>query len=184
MDNDAKLKKVLDDYLDRAFIYSIMLHRAERFYNTMKMLFKMPIILTSASLSIINSNQNFDENIMKTVNIIFNILTSVILAIGTAYQFEGRENEFKSAKNKFIKLASEIEAKQLSNDAIEPSYAMAIIERYDNIQEALDYDIPGFILKSTRKKWAGLKTLPIIINGVEKQRVSTLSTIPEERIVL
>jgi hypothetical protein len=183
MDIDTRLKRYIDDYLDRCFIYSIMLHRAERFYNRMKMLFKMPIILTSASLSIINSNPNFDQDIMKTVNIIFNILTSVILAIGTAYQFEGRENEFRSAKTKFIKLSSQLEAKQLSGERIDPSYVNSIIERYNNIEESLDYDIPGYILQSTRETWKGQKTLPIIINGVEKdeQHRKELAVIPEDR---
>jgi hypothetical protein len=182
MNNDIKLKRYLDDTLDRCFIYSIMLHRAERFYNRMKMLFKMPIILTSSALSIINSN--FDGETMKTVNIIFNILTGVILAVGTAWQFEARENEFKSAKNKFIKLSSEIEAKQLSNETIEPVYVNSIIERYNNIEENLDYDIPAFILQSTREKWKGQKTLPIIINGCEKDeqyRKDNMSVIPEDR---
>ena len=87
MNTDVKLKRYLDDTLDRCFIYSIMLHRAERFYNIMKMLFKTPIIITSSALSIINSN--FEGDQMKTVNIVFNILTGVILAVGTAWQFEG-----------------------------------------------------------------------------------------------
>ena len=193
MDTDTKLKRYLDDTLDRCFVYSIMLHRAERFYNRMKMLFKMPIILTSASLSIINSNPNFDEGIMKTVNIIFNILTSVILAVGTAWQFEAKEQEFSNAKKKFIKLSCEIEGKQLSNEKIDPAYVTSVIERYNNIEENLDYDIPAFILSSTREKYKGEKTLPIIINGVKKDEIhrpetisfnnSPLACIPENRVL-
>ena len=189
MNTDINLKRYLDDTLDRCFIYSIMLHRAERFYSRMKMAFKMPIILTSSALSIINSN--FDGETMKTPNIIFNILTGVILAVGTAWQFEAKEQEFSNAKKKFIKLSSEIEGKQLANEKIEPSYVFSVIERYNSIEENLDYDIPGFILQSTRERWKGQKTLPIIINGCAKEEIhrpvaismngSPLAVIPENR---
>ena len=189
MDTDIKLKRYLDDTLDRCFVYSIMLHRAERFYNRMKMLFKMPIILTSSAMSIVNSN--FEGDQMKTVNIVFNILTGVILAVGTAWQFEAKEQEFSNAKKKFIKLSCEIEGKQLSNEKIDPAYVYSVIERYNNIEENLDYDIPSFILNSTREKYKGEKTLPLIINGVKKEEShrpdnisfnsSPLAVIPEDR---
>ena len=184
MDSKTKLKRYLDDYLDRCFIYSIMLHKAEVFYNKLKMMFKMPIILTSSALSIINSN--FDGESMKTVNIVFNILTGVILAVGTAWQFEAKQQEFCNAKKKFIKLSSEIEGKLLSNEDIEPSYVNSVIEKYNNIEENLDYDIPGFILKSTREKWKGQKTLPVIINGCTKlehhrDNSISLNTIKEDK---
>ena len=166
IEQDIKLKRYLENTLDRCFLYSLMLHHAEVFYNRMKMLFKMPIILTSSALSIINSN--FDGETMKSVNIVFNILTGVILAVGTAWQFEAKQQEFCNAKKKFIKLSCEIEGKQLSGEKIDPSYVNSLIERYNNIEENLDYDIPGLILRSTRERWKGQKTLPIIINGVAK----------------
>jgi hypothetical protein len=191
MDTDTKLKRYLDDTLDRCFVYSIMLHRAERFYNRMKMLFKMPIILTSSAMSIVNSN--FEGDQMKSVNIVFNILTGVILAVGTAWQFEAKEQEFSNAKKKFVKLSCEIEGKQLSNEKIDPAYVTSVIERYNNIEENLDYDIPQFILKSTREMYKGEKTLPIIINGVKKDEIhrpetisfnnSPLACIPENRVL-
>ena len=184
MDNDTKLKRYLDDTLDRCFIYTIMLHRAERFNTRLKMLFKMPIILTSSAMSIVNSN--FDSETLKSVNVVFNILTGVILAVGAAWAFEAKQQEFCNAKKKFIKLSCEIEGKQLSGEKIDPLYVNSLIERYNNIEENLDYDIPQFILKSTRAKWKGEKTLPVIINGCEKNEscrneAISLNSIPENR---
>jgi hypothetical protein len=142
-------------------------------------------------MSIVNSN--FEGDQMKSVNIVFNILTGVILAVGTAWQFEAKEQEFSNAKKKFMKLSSEIEGKQLSGEKIDPSYVFAVIERYDNIVENLDYDVPSFILSSTREKYKGEKTLPIIINGVKKDEIhrpdtisfnsSPLACIPENRVL-
>ena len=182
MNVDIGLKRYLDDTLDRCFIYSIMLHRAEIFYSRMKMLFKLPIILTSSALSIVNSN--FDSETMRNVNIVFNILTGFILAVGTLLQYESKQQEFCSAKRKFLKLNAEIEGRLLSNEHLEPLYINAVIKEFNSIEESLDYDIPQFILTTTRAKWKGLKTLPIIINGCEKleiHRDKSLAIIPDER---
>ena len=126
MHNETMFRSYLQDTLDRCFIYTIMLQRAEAFNNRMKMLFKLPIILTSSAMSIINSN--FDGDTMKSINIIFNIITSVILSLSTLWAFEGKAQEFCNAKRKFIKLSTELESKQLSNDKIDPMYINSIIE--------------------------------------------------------
>jgi hypothetical protein len=165
------LKKYLEDTLDKSFIYSVMLYQAETYYNRMKIIFKLPIILTSTAMSIINSN--FEGEQMKLVNIIFNISTSVILAVSIFLQFEAKEQEFANAKKKFIKLTTEIEQKLLSNHELEEAYVFSCIEKYNTIEENLDYQIPQYILKKTRKKWATKKALPIIINGIEKERSLT-----------
>jgi hypothetical protein len=105
---------------------------------------------------------------MKLVNILFNIGSSVILSISVFMQYEAREQEFSNAKKKFIKLSSEIEQKLLSNTDLEEGYVFACIEKYNTIEENIDFKIDDWILRKTRKKWAGVKSLPIIINGVEK----------------
>lgn len=161
------LRNYLQETLDKSFIYSIMLYKAEEYNNRMKMIFKLPIILSGAAMSIVNSN--FEGDTMKLVNIIFNIASSVILSISVFMQYEAREQEFANAKKKFIKLSSEIEQKLLSNNVLEESYVFACIEKYNTIEENIDFKIDDWILKSTRKKWAYKKALPIIINGIQKQ---------------
>jgi hypothetical protein len=168
MDSNGRLKKYLEDTLDKAFIYSLMLYQAEVYNNRLKMCFKLPLILTGAAMSIVNSN--FEGDAMKLVNIIFNIGSSVILSISIFLAFEAKEQEFANAKKKFIKLSTEIEQKLISSNQLEESYVFACIEKYNTIEENLDYQIPQYILSRTRKKWATKKALPIIINGIEKER--------------
>jgi hypothetical protein len=165
---NSNLKKLLEDTLDKAFIYSLMLYQAEVHNNRMKMIFKFPLIITGAIFSILNSN--FDSEAMKNVNIVFNILSSVILSISVFMQYEAREQEFANTKKKFIKLSSDIEQKLLSNSELDDSYVFACIEKYNTIEENLDFKIEDWILQKTREKWATKKTLPIIINGVAKIR--------------
>lgn len=169
------LKNYLQDTLDKSFIYSLMLYQAEVYNNRLKMVFKLPLILTGAAMSIINSN--FEGNDMKMVNIIFNIASSVILSISIFLAFEAKEQEFSNCKKKFIKLSSEIEQKLISSHQLEENYVFACIEKYNTIEENLDYTIPQYILNRTRKKWATIKTLPIIINGVEKVRNLEVSVV-------
>lgn len=173
------LKTYLENTLDKSFIYSLMLYQAERHNNNMKMFFKLPLILTGAAMSIVNSN--FEGDQMKMVNIVFNIASSVILSISVFMQYEAREQEFSNAKKKFIKLSSEIEQNLLSNSDLEESYVFACIEKYNTIEENIDFKIDDWILKKTRKKWAGKKSLPMIINGVEKK---TIQVETEDRVEL
>jgi hypothetical protein len=161
------LRNYLQETLDKSFIYSIMLYKAEEYNNRLKMIFKLPIILSGAAMSIVNSN--FEGDTMKLVNIIFNIASSVILSVSVFMQYEAREQEFANAKKKFIKLSSEIEQKLLSNNVLEESYVFTCIEKYNTIEENIDFKIDDWILRSTRKKWAYKKALPIIINGIQKQ---------------
>lgn len=190
MDTNTKLKRYLDDTLDRAHVYSVMLHKSEILYSRLTLLFKLPIILTSSALSIINSN--FDGETMKSINIIFNIITAVILAVSSYMSFDKKVQEFQQAKRKYIKLSSEIEAKLLSNDILEETFVFSIIDKYNNIDENLDYEIPSHILKSTRRKYAGIKSLPLIINGIPKEEAyrgsdialgTPLSVIPENKVI-
>ena len=131
---NSNLKKYLEDTLDKAFIYSLMLYQAETYYNRMKIIFKLPIILTSTAMSIINSN--FEGEQLKLLNIIFNVSTSVILAVSVFLQFEAKEQEFANAKKKFIKLSTEIEQRLLSNNDLEESYVFSCIEKYNTIEES------------------------------------------------
>jgi len=47
---------ILDDILDQSFIYSILCYKAYSFYNMLKYVFQLPIIITSSIMSIVNSN--------------------------------------------------------------------------------------------------------------------------------
>ena len=184
MNIDIKLKRYLDDTLDRAQVYTVMLHKSEILYSRLTLLFKLPIILTSSALSIINSN--FDGETMKSINIIFNIITAVILAISSYMSFDKKVQEFQQAKRKYIKLSSEIEAKLLSNHILEETFVFSIIDKYNNIEENLDYEIPSYILKATRLKYAGKKSLPLIINGIQKEEIyrgSDIALISENKVI-
>lgn len=163
-----KLKRTLDDLDDRCFIYSVLLNQAERLYSNLKLLFKIPLILISSAMSIINSSFSNEDNTLKVINISFNIITALTLSLGATLQLEMKQQDFNNAKKKFIKLSSIIEQKLISNEEITSDFVASIINQYDNIVDGIDYELPDYILKRVRNQYAGIKTLPVIINGIKK----------------
>ena len=165
-----KLNRTLEDYFDRCFVYSILLNKSYSYYSRLRTLFKIPIILTSSVMSLINSNLgSTDDNVLKIVNITFNILTALILSLGSTLKIEEKAQVFLSAEKKFLKLTSIIEQKIISDEDIGTDFVNNIMNMYDGIVETIDYDVPKFICNSVRKEYATKKTLPLIINGILKK---------------
>jgi len=159
--------KTLEQYNDKAYVYSVLCSKASRYYNYWKLGFSMPIIITSTILTYINSNNNPDmENAMKVVNPVFNMLVAILVGIGNIFKFESKSNEYRNACVKFQKLSHLIENKILTKEVTE-DFLTNIIQQYDDVQEDC-MDIPNFICNNIRKTYGGKKNLPLICNGVEK----------------
>lgn len=160
---------ILDEYNDKAFVYSVLCSKSSRYYNYLKLAFQLPLILTSTVLTYINSNNNPDmENAMKIVNPVFNMLTAIILGIQNIFKFESKSNEYRQSCIKFQKLSHQIEAKLLKKQEINEDFIASIILQYDSIQEDC-MDIPSHICNSVRNEYGTKKHLPIIINGIAKE---------------
>lgn len=188
-----KLKQKLDDINDRCFVYQVLLSRSEKYNNRLKLVFKIPIIIFSAILGVLNSNTELSsDHSMKIINPVFNILTTLTLSVASQLQFEAKTQDFKSCREKFMKLSSLVEAKMIDDEPIDVIFVNNCQNTYDSIVESLDFDLPEHICKSVRKEWATKKTLPLCINGIPKhpsQRsnsiineidLSPLSVIPEK----
>lgn len=168
LENQLKLRRTLDDYSDRCFVYSVLLNKTHSYYNKLKTLYKLPIILTSSVLSVVNSTNFENESAIKIVNISFNLFTALVLSLGSALNLEQKHASFLNAEKKFLKLYSLIELKILDNENISTEYIKNTVSQYEQIVELIDFDIPVFIQKNVHNTYAGKKTLPLIINGVPK----------------
>ena len=105
----GKTARTLDDYLDRSFVYSVLLEKSHSYYGRLKTLLKVPIILVSSVMSIVNSNIGGDNDYnLKIVNITFNILTAVILGLTNTFKIDEKYQNFLQAEKKFLKLCSKI----------------------------------------------------------------------------
>lgn len=158
---------ILDQYLDRSFVYSVLCQKSASYYNKWKYALQLPLILTSTILTYINSNN--DENMMeamRVVNPVFNLSTAILLAMNNMLKFESKSNEFKNNAIKFQKLSHLIEQKMIENN-INQDFINSIITQYDNISENC-HDVPGHICKVVHDTYKTAKHLPTICNGVKK----------------
>jgi len=172
MSVEKKYLEVLEQYNNKAFVYSILCSKASRYYNYWKLGFALPLILTSTVLTYINANN--DENMLEAmtiVNPVFNMLTAILLGIQNVFKFESKSNEFKNSCLKFQKLSHLIENKIITKQVSE-DFVTNIIQQYDDIQEDA-MDIPNFICNSVRQIYGGSKHLPIICNGVKKEVITS-----------
>ena len=172
MEENKKFLDVLDVYVDKAFVYSVLCIQASRYYNILKYTFQMPIIITSSVLSILNGSTG-DENIdkhMKIINTVFNITTALILSVNNTFKFETRANDFKNSAIKFQKLSHSIESKLLEGD-VNHDFINSIVSSYDNITEGID-DIPSHICKKIRAEYGSKRHLPVVINGIPKVKIN------------
>lgn len=167
--NGGRTARVLDDHLDKCFVYSVLLNKSHIYYGRLRTVFKIPLIITSSVMSILNGNIENGTS-LKIVNIIFNLLTAILLGLSATLKFDEKFQNFVSCEKKFLKLSSKIEQKLLNTDEVVlTEFVKSIINEYDLIVESLDYDIPASICKKVRVEYVGKKTLPLIINGELKR---------------
>ena len=157
-------KDIIFQYRDKSYICSILCQQTSDWYNFLKTITNIPLILISTSLSIINS-LNIENMDMRVPNIVINALFALILSLINNFNISEKQANFRSLHLKYTKLTHYIEDKitnELDNCTKED--IRSIINDYDILAENLDYPYPGFIRKRVKTRFFGKKTLPNILN--------------------
>ena len=157
-------KEIIFQYRDKAYICSILCQQTSDWYNVLKTVTNIPLILMSTSLSIINS-LNIDNMDMRVPNIVINALFALILSLINNFSISEKQANFRSLHLKYTKLTHFIEDKitnELENCTKED--IRKLINDYDVLTDNLDYPYPGFIKKRVKTRFFGKKTLPNILN--------------------
>jgi len=157
-------KDIIFQYRDKSYICSILCQQTSDWYNFLKTITNIPLILMSTSLSIINSLdlKNVD---MRVPNIVINASFALILSLINNFNISEKQANFRSMQLKYTKLTHYIEDKitnELDNCTKED--IRNIINDYDILAENLEYSYPGFIRKRVKTRFFGKKTLPNILN--------------------
>lgn len=159
---------ILDEYCDKAYVYSVICQKTSSYYNKLKYALQLPLIITSTVLTYINSNDDDSTaSAMKVVNPVFNLTTALLLAVNNLLKLESKANDFKNNGIKFQKLSHLIEQKVLERN-INQDLINSVITQYDNISENSMDNIPNHICAYVRTLYGTKRHLPIICNGVEK----------------
>jgi hypothetical protein len=157
--------KLLESYRDKAYITSILCSQSAEHFSFLRSIINIPLILSSSTMTVLNSLSESNDNKMKFANIVLNAWTSLILSLVGNFKLPEQATNFAQLQLKFNKLCHQIEDRlsiDLENTNIE--HIRAIINDYDALYEQLDYSFPNFIKNRVKKVYAGKKVLPNILN--------------------
>lgn len=169
-------KLLIDDYLDKTFVMSILCERTKNYYYNMKVSLQLPAIIIACILCFFNaaSDNIPDEKhyVLKWVNVTANAFSAFIISIQSLLQVGDKYNQFSNVANKFTKLEHHIETSINNNpDLIDERFITDSIRTYDTIIDDIDFTFPGFIKTQVKMKYKDKRTMPNILNGDKKPRL-------------
>ena len=157
--------KLLESYRDKAYITSILCSQSAEHFSFLRSIVNIPLILSSSTMTVLNSMDEQTNNNMKYANIILNAWTSLILSLVGNFKLPEQATNFSQIQVKMNKLCHQIEDKlsiDIENCKIED--IRLFISEYDNLYEQLDYSFPNFIKNRVKSVYSGKKVLPNILN--------------------
>ena len=157
--------KLLESYRDKAYITSILCSQSAEHFSFLRSIINIPLILSSSTMTVLNSMSEGNDNKMKFANIILNAWTSLILSLVGNFKLPEQNTNFSQIQVKMNKLCHQIEDKlaiDIENCKIED--IRQFISEYDNLYEQLDYSFPNFIKNRVKSVYSGKKVLPNILN--------------------
>ena len=157
--------KLLESYRDKAYITSILCSQPAEHFSFLRSIVNIPLILSSSTMTVLNSMDEGGNNNMKFANIVLNAWTSLILSLVGNFKLPEQATNFSQIQVKMNKLCHQIEDKlaiDIDNCKIED--IRQFINDYDALYEQLDYSFPGFIKNRVKKAYSGKKVLPNVLN--------------------
>ena len=149
--------------LDKCEAMSLLSSKGSSHWSFIKLLFQIPLILTSSVMCILNSFEREGENNMRIPNIVVNGCSVLILSLQNNLKVPEKVELFKNLSNQYLTLAHAIEA--LEPDAITREMINNFTEKYDALQsQCLFEDIPHKYKIQVVKAW-GSRALPLQLNG-------------------
>ena len=159
MDNSTKRSL---DLLHKCEAMSILCNRATGYWSIIKMIFQMPLILTSSVMCILNSFDDGSGN-MKIPNVVVNGISVLLVSYQSNLKVPEKVELFKSLSNQFLQLAHQIEGLEMSE--IDKNMVNNMVEKYDGlVTSCLFEDIPNRYKMEVKKMMHG-KALPLQLNG-------------------
>ena len=157
--------KLLESYRDKAYITSILCSQSAEHFSFLRSIVNIPLILSSSTMTVLNSmNEGTNDN-MKYANIILNAWTSLILSLVGNFKLPEQATNFSQIQVKMNKLTHQIEDKlTIDLESCKIEDIRQFINDYDMLYEQLDYSFPNFIKNRVKKIYSGKKVLPNILN--------------------
>ena len=157
--------KLLESYRDKAYITSILCSQSAEHFSFLRSIVNIPLILSSSTMTVLNSMNEGTNNNMKYANIILNAWTSLIQSLVGNFKLPEQATNFAQIQVKMNKLTHQIEDKlTIDLESCKIEDIRQFINDYDMLYEQLDYSFPNFIKNRVKKIYSGKKVLPNILN--------------------
>ena len=149
--------------LDKCEAMSLLSSKKSSHWSFIKLLFQIPLILTSSVMCILNSFERDGESSMRIPNVVVNGCSVLILSLQNNLKVPEKVELFKNLSNQYLTLAHAIEA--LEPETITREMINNFTEKYDALQsQCLFEDIPHKYKIQVVKAW-GSRALPLQLNG-------------------
>jgi hypothetical protein len=153
-------KNLLIIYRDRAFVQSILAEQSFNYYNFIKNMVNIPLIISNTAMVAINGSIDNSE-LLKILNIILNSFTGLILSFISNFKVYEHINTYRILQSKFNKLSHLIDNKMANNtDELTSEFINNIIQDYDDINDSIEFNYPSSIRDRIKKQYEGKINLP------------------------
>lgn len=169
-------KLLIEDYLDKSFIMSILCEETKNYYYNIRNMLQLPTIILPSILCVFNAANGSipleKHYILITINIVLNAIIALFVGLQSIFQINDKYNQFQIITNKFTKLEHYIETTTTNTpESLDSLFVVDIIKAYDSLIDDIDYTFPGFLKNKVKEKYKGSRTMPNILNGDKKPRL-------------
>jgi hypothetical protein len=172
---------LINQYKDKTYIYNILCIKTATFYNRVKQVVQLPIILISSIMAILNST--FQPDDMQVANVVLNGTTAFLMNLVGTYQIAEKTSRYSQVGQKWSQLLHLIEDK-INNNQNTNDDVRDIIRVYDELISQSS-DIPEFICNTVKRNFKG-RHLPVILqdSGTPKSESRPVSNLDESAVII
>lgn len=151
---------LLKQYQERSFVSSILSEEACNYYHMIKNIVNIPLIICNSIMVCINSII-IDPDLLKILNIILNTSTGLILSLISSFKIYEHITTFNQLRIKYTRISHLLDTKLTNEiDKIDNDFIQSIINEYDAITEANEYQFPLHIRAKVKKQYMDKLALP------------------------
>lgn len=157
--------------LEKCEAMSLLCTKANYFWSIMNMVFKLPLILTSSVMCILNSFDD-DKGGMKIPNVVVNGVSVLILSLQSNLKVPEKVELFKSLSDQFLLLSHQID--KYEENEITKDIVNNLTDKYDALVQQVNFsEIPRKYKLEVITLWdKEQKSLPLSLNGVSGIRIN------------
>ena len=153
-------QELLKQYQDKAYINALLAEESNNYYNFIKNIINIPLIICNTAMVCINSII-VDQDLLKILNIILNSSTGLILSLISNFKLYEHIQQYHQLQIKFNKLCHQIDSKMTNElENINGDFISNVVEDYDQICESIEFAYPNSIKKRIKKQYDGKLHLP------------------------